>query len=124
VIARATSTDGLSWTKDADPVLEPDAAWEGTGLDRPRVVQVGDGYLMVYADTDLTDRGVATSADGVTWARDGDVPVITKGDLPADGRAWDAALIERDGTLTYYLEVGPGTQALGTEVYRATADLP
>jgi hypothetical protein len=124
VIGRASSTDGVSWTKDAEPVLEPEATWEGTGLDRPRVVPVGEGYLMVYADTDLIDRGVATSADGVTWTRDGDAPVITRGDLPADGRAWDAALIERDGTLTYYLEIGPGTQALGTEVYRATADLP
>ena len=124
VIARATSSDGITWTKDAGPVLEPEADWEGPALDRPRVVAVPDGFLMVYAGTDLTDRGIATSTDGVTWTRLGDAPAITQDDFPVDGRAWDAALIARDGMLTYFLEIGAGTQALGTEVHRATAELP
>ncbi len=124
VIGRATSADGASWTKDPEPVLVPEVDWEGTGLDRPRVVPVGHGFLMVYAGSDLTDRGIATSTDGVTWTRDGQLPAITMGDFPVTGRAWDAALIERDGELTYFLEIGAGTQALGTEVYRATATLP
>jgi hypothetical protein len=124
VIARATSVDGITWTKDLASVLEPEADWEGPALDRPRVVAVPDGYLMVYAGIDLTDRGIAASTDGVTWTRLGDVPAITQDDFPVDGRAWDAALIHRDGVLTYFLEIGAGTQALGTEVYRATAELP
>ena len=124
VIARATSDDGLTWTKDATPVLEPAAAWEGTGLDRPRVLRVDDGYVMVYSGTDLTDRGVAFSTDGLTWQRDGEAPAITMEGFPVDGRSWDAALIERDGVLTYYLEIGTATASIGTEVYRATAPLP
>jgi hypothetical protein len=44
--------------------------------------------------------------------------------FPVDGRSWDAALIERDGVLTYYLEIGTATASIGTEVYRATAPLP
>jgi len=124
VIARARSDDGLAWTKDDSPVLEPEASWEGTGLDRPRVVRVGDRYVMVYSGTDLTDRGVAFSTDGLTWERDGEAPAITMEDFPVDGRSWDAALIERDGVLTYYLEIGTATASIGTEVYRATAPLP
>jgi predicted GH43/DUF377 family glycosyl hydrolase len=124
VIARATSSDGLTWIKDANPVLEPTASWEGTGLDRPRVVRVDDRYVMVYSGTDLTDRGVAFSTDGLTWERDGEAPAITMEGFPVDGRSWDAALIERDGVLTYYLEIGTATASIGTEIYRATAPLP
>ena len=83
-----------------------------------------DGYLMVYAGNDLTDRGVALSADGVTWQRDGDLPAITAETFPVEGRAWDAAITYRDGVLTYYLEIGTATGAdPSTDVYRAIADL-
>jgi hypothetical protein len=78
---------------------------------------------MVYSGALLTSRGVAFSGDGVTWRRDGDAPAITDDDFPVDGGAWDAALIHRDGELTYYLEIGFAT-ASGTQVYRATAQLP
>ena len=124
VIARATSTDGRTWTKDEHPVLEPAGAWEGTGLDRPRVVRVDDQYVMVYSGSDLTDRGVAFSTDGITWERDGEAPAITMEGFPVDGRSWDAALIHRDGVLTYYLEIGTATASIGTEIYRATAPVP
>jgi predicted GH43/DUF377 family glycosyl hydrolase len=123
VIARATSADGVTWTKDENPVLEPVEAWEGTGLDRPRVVRDGDRYVMVYSGSDLTDRGVAFSTDGIAWERDGEAPAITMEGFPVDGRAWDAALISRDGVLGYYLEIGTATARIGTEIYRATAPL-
>ena len=122
-IAMATSPDGLTWTKQEEPVLVAEAEWEGISLDRPRVARTADGYVMVYAGGRLTDRGVAWSEDGVTWTRDGDAPAITADDFPITGQAWDAALIHRDGQLTYYLEIGMAT-ASGTEVYRATAQLP
>ena len=124
VIARATSPDGRTWTKDAAPVLEPEAQWEGRGVDRPRVVATDNGLVMVYSGALLTSRGVAFSDKGVAWRRDGDAPAITDDALPVDGGAWDAALIQRDGQLTYFLEIGVATQAVGTEIYRATAPLP
>jgi hypothetical protein len=123
VIAMATSADGLTWTKVADPVLTAEAEWEGIGLDRPRVALTDDGYVMVYSGGMLTDRGIATSEDGVTWTRIGDGPVITQDTFPVAGNAWDAALIHRDGELTYYLEIGFASAA-GTEIYRATAPAP
>lgn len=122
-IGRATSPDGVTWTKDPKPVLEPALDWERRDLDRPRVARTPDGYVMVYAGGRLTERGVAWSEDGVTWARAGTEPRITAAEFPVDGQAWDAALLVRDGTLEYFLEIGT-TGADGTQVYRFVADLP
>jgi predicted GH43/DUF377 family glycosyl hydrolase len=123
VIGLAESTDGETWVKRDAPVLEPVAEWEGGSLDRPRVAVTPTGMVMVYAGADLTDRGVAWSADGLTWERDGDVPAITQDDFPVEGRAWDAALLFRDGALLYYLEIGTASGPAGTHIYRAVADL-
>jgi predicted GH43/DUF377 family glycosyl hydrolase len=124
VIAMATSPDGVTWTKRDQPVLSAEMGWEKGSLDRPRVARTADGYAMVYAGSDLTDRGLAFSPDGITWTRDGELPVITQDDFPVDGRCWDAALISRDGGLSYYLEIGTATASRGTQVYLATAALP
>lgn len=123
-IAMATSADGVTWTKRDEPVLTGELRWEADRLDRPRVARTADGYAMVYAGSDLTDRGLAFSDDGVTWTRDGELPVITQDDFPVDGRCWDAALVYRDGSLDYYLEIGVATASKGTQVYLASADLP
>ena len=122
-IGMATSPDGLTWTLEDEAVLAAEAEWEGVLLDRPRAVRTDEGYLMVYAGTRLTDRGVAVSDDGVTWTRLGDGPAITTASFPVSGNAWDAALVERDGVLTYYLEIGIASGP-GTQVYRATAEVP
>jgi predicted GH43/DUF377 family glycosyl hydrolase len=119
-IAMATSADGLTWTRRDEPILVAETDWELTALDRPRVARTPQGYVMVYTGRTLNDRGVAWSDDGVTWMREGDQPAIRSEDLPASGDSWDAALVYRDGDLTYYLEVGWRR----TEIYRATARLP
>jgi len=124
VIGLAESTDGLTWKKREAPVLEAQAEWEGGSLDRPRVAVTPAGMVMAYAGALLTDRGLAWSADGVAWARDGDAPAITQADFPVEGRAWDAALLYRDGELHYYLEIGTASGPDGTHIYRAVADLP
>lgn len=124
VIAMATSEDGNTWTKADEPVLVAEREWEDESVDRPRVAVTPSGLAMVYSGRDLTTRGVAYSSDGVTWERDGDLPVITMDDFPASGRSWDAALIYRDGMLHYILEIGPGTSSGGTELYLASAALP
>ncbi len=122
-IGMATSADGTSWTKHEGPVLEAEADWELGKLDRPRVVATPEGLLMVYAGGRLTDRGLASSTDGISWERLGDGPVISAADFPVSGRAWDAALLYRAGRLHYWLEIGT-TGAAGTQVYLATADPP
>jgi hypothetical protein len=123
VIARATSPDGRTWTKGTRPVLTAEATWEHGKLDRPRVVQTDGRYLMVYAGAVLTDRGIAWSDDGITWRRDGDRPAITRATFPINASAWDAALIDRAGSAVYFLELGAGTGAGTTSIYRAVAPL-
>lgn len=124
VIAMATSPDGATWTKAEEPALVAEADWEDGSLDRPRVTSTPSGLAMVYSGSDLTDRGIAFSQDGVSWERDGGQPVITQADFPVSGRCWDATLLHRDGTLLYILEIGAGNVSGGTELYLATAELP
>jgi predicted GH43/DUF377 family glycosyl hydrolase len=123
-IGLATSTDGATWTKHGQPVLSAEPTWERGKLDRPRVARTSRGFAMVYSGGQLTDRGLAWSDDGITWRRDGESPVIDQGDFPVDGRAWDAALLERDGQLLYYLEIGSASGTSGTQVYLARASIP
>ncbi len=123
-IGLATSTDGIAWTKHDGPVLRAEETWERLAVDRPRVVSTPAGLAMVYAGGRLTDQFLAWSEDGITWRRDGEAPVIDADSLPVKGRAWDAALVDLDGTLHYYLEIGAATGTGGTQVYLATAALP
>ena len=123
-IGLATSADGRTWTKHDGPVFETKPKWELGKLDRPRVVVTPRGLAMVYATGRLTDRAVAWSDDGISWQRDGDGPVIDQGRFPVSGRAWDAALLYRDGWLLYYLEIGAPSGSEGTSVYLARASLP
>lgn len=124
-IAMATSTDGVTWTKRDAPVLEADQKWELDSLDRPRVTVTPRGLVMVYASgNELTRHGIAWSADGITWRKAADGPVMTAADYPVDGRSWDGALLYRDGALDFWLEIGSGSGPDGTNVYLATAPLP
>src|ERR1700733_8374323 len=77
-IGVATSSDGLTFTKTPAPVLTPDltAAWETTAPHAPAVAVFPDGtWHMLYGAGDSI--GEATSADGMTWTRVADNPVLT-----------------------------------------------
>jgi beta-1,4-mannooligosaccharide phosphorylase len=118
-IGLATLGSDGTWKKRTEPVLRATEKWEGRSLDRPRIVSTPNGLVMVYAGRDLTDRGIATSTDGITWTRIPG-PAIERDDFPNGGRSWDAALLYRDSTLVYFLEIGSQT----TAVYRATLTWP
>lgn len=93
-IGRAVSTDGITWTKDADPVLEPTGSgWESVHVAAAWVIKMPDGenpYKMWYTGTNDPTReaaqiGFAESADGITWTRHGSNPVL----LPGVSGDWD-----------------------------------
>lgn len=79
-VGRATSIDGVTWTMDENPVLEPDHA-DALGVRRcainqPAVVFDGTDWHMVFSqattkDTDTRNApagiGYAKSSDGITW---------------------------------------------------------
>ncbi|HUH32546.1 MAG TPA: glycoside hydrolase family 130 protein [Daejeonella sp.] len=80
-IGLAESSDGLSFNKQATPVLYPDNdpqkiyEWEG-GCEDPRVVEDENGtYMMTYTayDGDKARMMVATSKDLQTWQKHGHV---------------------------------------------------
>ena len=119
-IGVAFSTDGRTWTRNEAPVLVATEKWEGRSVDRPRVVQTPTGLVMLYAGRKLTDRGLATSTDGITWTKVPG-PNIQRSDFPvSEPGAWDAALLYRDAQLEYFLEIGWNT----TKIYRATLAWP
>lgn len=74
VIGTATTSDGLSWTVDEDPILEPQHPHEGTHIADPYVVYDPDTELwrMFYSafDGDEWTIGHAVSDDLVDWTAD------------------------------------------------------
>lgn len=94
-IGYATSPDGVNWTKySGNPILIPDALWEGDAVGNHSVVHTLNGYQMWYLgginDAVTTGAiGYATSTDGISWIKDTvHNPVLTKG---AAGE-WDSRL--------------------------------
>ncbi|HEX2864106.1 MAG TPA: hypothetical protein VHN99_06035 [Deinococcales bacterium] len=71
---RATSTDGLTWTRDPQPVFAPQGAQEAGGVEDPRVVKIGTQYVLTYTAYDgkgSAKLALATSPDGLAWTRRG-----------------------------------------------------
>lgn len=76
-IGYATSSDGVTITKYAsNPVLTAGQAWEDAdvGLSDPFVVYHDDLYWMYYHSNNKI--GLATSSDGITWAKYAGNPVL------------------------------------------------
>lgn len=118
-VGLATSTDGLEWTKRPEPVLVPEG-WEDH-LERPDVVLTDDGFVMIYRGSVGGPMGLATSADGVEWARVSDEPVFVEGrEVPGSFWQGELAWTPLDG-LRFYLEAGGGRQ---TNVYGWSFTLP
>ena len=91
-IGHATSTDGLTWTKDpSNPVLVADGSggWEYQRVENPSVLFDGAVYHVWYSGGSAPFRwkiGYATSADGINWTKDLSNPVLSTG----PSGAWDS----------------------------------
>lgn len=118
-IGRATSPDGITWTKDPAPVLVPNEEWEGEELTRPDVVATPDGLVMMYANRSGSKRGIATSRDGITWTRFAGNPVLTTTAVPRAAMR-TGELVFHDGTYLLYLENGGSFS--GTNIAVLTRD--
>ncbi len=87
-IGFATSTDGIVWTKRADPVIVPGHCG-GDGdrsITQPRVMESGQGYLLAYAVNGIerpdASMGLSMSMDGTAWTCAVAGPLIEGSDLP------------------------------------------
>lgn len=78
-IGYAESSDGVTWTKEANPIFQPDPAdWDSAGVGEFHVVPLPRKYVMLYKGfgwkTGWSAFGYAESADGKTgWYRRGRV---------------------------------------------------
>ena len=98
-IGYATSTDGLKWVVNPQPVLtdriNPEkwtaygSVYQITQVRIGSVVWTGSQFMMWYAGWNSTGYGVAialaTSPDGVTWTRYSRNPVMTESSIDWDG---------------------------------------
>lgn len=78
----ASSTDGVTFTRDAAPVLSPDADYErGGGVEDPRVVEIEGLYYLTYTAYNGKDAqlALATSPDLRRWQRKGVILPAYKG---------------------------------------------
>ncbi len=137
-IGMATSTDGVTWTKyndpatteapyaESDPVFQTGekGQWDAGWVHQPRVFQTADGWVMIYRGTqnvkgEKMALGLATSPDGIHWARSDLNPVFTPHDIPKAAYIWyDNVLLVND---TYYLFV-EGDVNQSTQIYLATTE--
>src|SRR5262249_36297996 len=70
----AESTDGLHFTRRAEPVLAPEAPYEkGGGIEDPRLQRFGDTYYLTYTGYNKREAQLclATSRDLTDWVRQG-----------------------------------------------------
>jgi predicted GH43/DUF377 family glycosyl hydrolase len=72
-----------AWTQLKDgPILRPELPWEKKCIEAPSVIRRGDRLFMFYAggyNNEPQQVGVAQSADGVTWTRLSDEPLLANG---------------------------------------------
>jgi predicted GH43/DUF377 family glycosyl hydrolase len=81
----AESTDGIHFTRRAQPVLSPEADYEKDGgVEDPRLVKFGNTYYLTYTGYNKKDAQLclATSADLIHWHRKGVI-------LPANTGNWN-----------------------------------
>jgi predicted GH43/DUF377 family glycosyl hydrolase len=89
-----------AWTQLKDgPVLRPELPWEKKCIEAPSVLARGGKLFMFYAggyNNEPQQIGVASSADGVTWTRLSDQPLLPNG----QPSTWNASESGHPGIFT------------------------
>lgn len=96
----ATSKDGVHFTRRAEPVLSPEAAYEKDGgVEDPRLVEIGGTYYLTYTGYNKKDAQLclATSKDLVHWERKGVI-------LPAYKGNWNVGWTKSGAILTHKIQ--------------------
>lgn len=100
-IGYATSSDGTTWARNTNPVLDVGTTgWDAVQVSNPTVTKVGSTYHMWYSSVITPAGGIghATSTNGTDWTKDGGNPVI-----PGGSGGWDdtvfAPFVLYDGSM-------------------------
>ena len=92
IIGRATSSDGLHWTKDPNnPLLSASQGqWDSVDVSMPNVWYENGMWYMLYGGNSVGlgdwHIGLATSSDGIYWTKSASNPV-----LPENVGQWDSS---------------------------------
>ena len=113
-IGLATSTDGVTFTKDADPVIPAGAC--GTAPDaavfQPNVLVTDAGYVMLFGGLEEaggpTQVFAATSPDGRAWTCAGDGPVAGLEQFSGSTYVHTFQAFDRDGQPAALFEILQG----------------
>jgi hypothetical protein len=131
-LAHAVSTDGgVTFTRDATPVLTPAEGWEQGWIGSPGVVRYGAETLLFYEGGPRAGVGMAKVGTGGVATRVGTAPIVTPA-IIEDPLAWQYvtevgapyALVAGDILRVYFTGRGvPGTDAIvGGALVPADAD--
>lgn len=114
-VHHATSTDGLNWKIDPQPIVRPGPpkSWDDMRIETPSVVKAGNTYHLYYSGMSVAGAkeaigsiGHATSPDGIHWTKDPANPVIV---AQADRFKWgfrgagEPGVVYDPRTGTFYL---------------------
>lgn len=94
----ATSADGVTFTREAEPALSPEADYErGGGVEDPRLVRIDGTYYLTYTAYNGKDAqlALATSTDLRRWDRQGVILPAYKGRWNVNWTKAGAILPER-----------------------------
>ena len=123
----ATSADGTTWARHStDPIFTVGTAgqWDDFAIGAPVAWREGASWYMIYSgnrEVGTTMKlGLATSSDGITWARSGSNPV-----LAGTAATWDAGGIIATSIIkvgsTYHLFYWALPYGDGTCIGKATS---
>jgi|GEM_PF-897134 len=129
-IGYATSEDGISWEKQADPLitilgnqrLRP--AFQMTW--QPDIIETAVGYFLIFkSGRDLYEDGGAMvrygqSTDGITWQMDTVQQAFMLSELNGEA-IWQTQLLNVEGSLYLYMAV---ESEGATQIYLATVEEP
>ena len=104
-IGRAVSNNGTDWIKEtANPILTPGSypAWDDVYVMDPCVTFNGQEYMMWYVGVSgsISQIGYATSADGITWSKSNQNPVVS----PDPTNPWEEVLVTSPNVLQGFNE--------------------
>ena len=122
-IMRATSNDGITWTKYPTPVLPPSSdpnAWDSSGVYSPSVIFDGKTFGLWYSGLNASlvvpRIGFASSLDGANWTRSSSNPIL----VPGPPGSWDAAGVEQSSPVqangNWFLYYDGGTNSAGGKI--------
>lgn len=110
-VGKATSKDGIAWTKSEAPVVEPRlcGGFDDRAIHQPRVIATADNLVMAYAGytgpiESRASVGYADSLDGGdTWGCEWEHPALGTSSLP-DGFVHTLAAFQRGDRVALLVE--------------------